>query len=39
MAERNADFDLDAVDEDFRNTVEFLIDLISGDAWNFNIYH
>ena len=32
MAERNADCGLDAVDEEFRNTVEFLTDLISGDA-------
>ena len=39
MAERNADCDLDAVDGDFRSTVGFLIDLISGDAWDFNIYH
>ncbi len=39
MEERNADCHLDAVDEEFRNTVEFLIDLISGDAWDFNIHH
>ena len=32
MAERNGDWDLDAVDVDFRNTVEFLVDILSSDA-------
>ena len=39
MAERNADFDLDAVDEEFRNTVEFLIDILSSDAMMNGILH
>ena len=39
MAERNADFDLDAVDEDFRNTVEFLVDILSHDAMMNGILH
>ena len=39
MAERNADCHLDAVDEDFRNTVGFLIDLISRDAVMDGILH
>ena len=39
MAERNADCGLDAVDEDFRNTVEFLIDLLSRDAVMDGILH
>ena len=39
MAERNADWDLDAVDEDFRNTVGFLIDLLSRDAVMDGILH
>ena len=39
MAERNADFDLDAVDVDFRNTVEFLVDILSRDAVMDGILH
>lgn len=39
MAERNADCDLDAVDGDFRNTVGFLIDLLSHDARMNGILH
>ena len=39
MAERNADCGLDAVDEDFRNTVEFLVDLLSRDAVMNGILH
>ena len=39
MAERNADCDLDAVDEEFRNTVEFLIDILSSDAMMNGILH
>ena len=39
MAERNADCDLDAVDEDFRNTVEFLVDILSHDAVMNGILH
>ena len=39
MAERNADWDLDAVDGDFRNTVEFLVDILSRDAMINGILH
>ena len=39
MAERNADCDLDAVDENFRNTVDFLTDLLSHDAMMNGILH
>lgn len=39
MAERNADWDLDAVDEDFRNTVGFLVDILSHDAVMDGILH
>ena len=39
MAERNADCHLDAVDEEFRNTVDFLTDLLSRDAVMDGILH
>ena len=39
MAERNADCGLDAVDGDFRNTVGFLVDLLSHDAVMDGILH
>ena len=39
MAERNADCDLDAVDGDFRNTVGFLVDILSRDAIMNGILH
>ena len=39
MAERNADWDLDAVDGDFRNTVGFLVDILSRDAVMDGILH
>ena len=39
MAERSADCDLDAVDVDFRNTVEFLVDILSRDAVMDGILH
>lgn len=39
MAERNADCHLDAVDGDFRSTVEFLVDLLSRDAMMNGILH
>ena len=39
MAERNADCELDAVDENFRNTVEFLVDILSHDARMDGILH
>ena len=39
MAERNADCDLDAVDGDFRNTVGFLVDILSRDAVMNGILH
>ena len=39
MAERNADFDLDAVDVDFRNTVEFLVDILFSDPVMDGILH
>ena len=39
MAERNADWDLDAVDEDFTNTVGFITDLLSSDAVMNGILH
>ena len=39
MAERNADCGLDAVDEDFRNTVGFLVDILSRDAMMNGILH
>ena len=39
MAERNADCELDAVDVDFRNTVEFLVDILSHDAVMNGILH
>ena len=39
MAERNAYCELDAVDGDFRNTVEFLVDILSHDARMDGILH
>ena len=39
MAERNADYDLDAVDGDFRNTVGFLVDILSSDPVMDGILH
>ena len=39
MVERNADCGLDAVDEDFRSTVGFLVDLLSRDAVMDGILH
>ena len=39
MAERNADWDLDAVDGDFRSTVGFLVDILSHDAMMDDILH
>ena len=39
MAERNADCGLNAVDGDFRNTVDFLTDFLSRDAVMDGILH